>query len=136
MEWRAPRLSELMSDSEIAAGMLVLVLLLLLSERSKASFSTRASAKSSFKCPECAPQIERSHVKIMRAHIVDIEDGCGIVTFIIPVSVADAIFTSADKVFTSQQEDALQAASVLWLKCRGHTIFVKTEKSHAETQGT
>ncbi len=58
--------------------------------------------------------------------IVDIEDGCVVVTFLIPASVADAIFTP-NTVFTSQQKDKLRAASVLWLKCNGHTFdFVKS----------
>ena len=64
--------------------------------------------------------------------IIGIEEGCVVVTFLIPASVADAIFTPSstdafftpDIVFTPQQEDKLQAASVLWLKCNGHTIFI------------
>ncbi len=60
--------------------------------------------------------------------LVDIEDGCVIVTFLIPASIADAIFIS-DKVFTSQQEDKFRAASVLWLKCNGYTFDFKKVKS-------
>ena len=69
--------------------------------------------------------------KIMKLHpsvldIVDIEEGCVIVTFLIPASVADALFTP-DTVFTPQQEEELRAASVLWLKCNGYTFhFGKT----------
>ncbi len=54
-------------------------------------------------------------------HIVDIEEGCVVVTFLISASVADAIFTP-DTVFTSQQKEKLQAASVQWLKCNGHNF--------------
>ncbi len=61
-------------------------------------------------------------------HIVDIEDGCVVVTFLIPASVADAIFTP-NTVFTSQQEGELQAASVLWLKCNGYTLDFTEVKS-------
>ncbi len=61
--------------------------------------------------------------------IVDIKDGCVVVTFLIPTSVADAIFTP-NTVFTSQQEDKLQAASVLWLKCNGHTFDFREEEKH------
>ena len=49
-------------------------------------------------------------------HLIDIKEGCVVVTFTVPASVADAIFTS-NKVLTMQQEDELRAASVLWLKC-------------------
>ena len=51
--------------------------------------------------------------------IYDIKDGCVIVTFLIPASVADALFTP-DIVFTPQQKDELQAASILWMECNDH----------------
>lgn len=54
-------------------------------------------------------------------HILDIKDGCVVVTFLIPASVADDLFTP-DTVFTSEQEEELRAESVLWLKCNGHTF--------------
>ena len=59
--------------------------------------------------------------KILKIHpstlqIIDIEDGCVIVTFLVPGFVADTIFTP-DTVFTQQQEDEFQAASILWLRC-------------------
>ena len=63
--------------------------------------------------------------------IIDIDKGCVVVTFFIPAPVASAIFTS-NTVFTSRERRELQAASVLWLQCNGHTIhFEKMEpKSH------
>ncbi len=67
--------------------------------------------------------------------LVDIEDGCVIVTFLIPASVADAIFT-ANTVFTSQQEDELRAASVLWLKCNGYTFHFGKTIVYTESPGT
>ncbi len=63
--------------------------------------------------------------------LVDIKDGCVIVTFLIPASVADAIFTP-DTVFTSQQEDKLRAVSLLWLKCNGCTINFGEKKLQKE----
>ena len=65
-------------------------------------------------------------------HIVDIKEGCIVVTFLIPASVADSIFTP-DTVFTSEQEAELRAASVKWLKCKGYTFFFG--KGTTETQG-
>ena len=53
--------------------------------------------------------------------IIDIEDGCVIVTFHISTSIANAIFVS-DLAFTPQQEDEFRAAEVLWLKCNGYTF--------------
>ena len=65
--------------------------------------------------------------------IVDIEDGCVILTFLIPASVADAIFTPT-KVFTQQQEEEFQSASILWLKCNGQPFFFGRE-DHAGSPG-
>ena len=70
-------------------------------------------------------------------HIVDIEDGCVVVTFNIPTFVADVLFTP-DTLFVPQQQDELRAASVLWLKCNGYTFdFGKAEMKkevHTEIQ--
>ncbi len=67
-------------------------------------------------------------------HIIDIEDGCVLVTFAIPASVADIIFTP-DTVFTSQQENALRDASVQWLECNGNTFHFNLKEIHAESPG-
>ena len=67
-------------------------------------------------------------------HIVDIEEGCVIVTFLIPASVADALFTP-DTVFTPQQEEELRAASVLWLKCNGYTFYFGKTIAYTESPG-
>lgn len=53
--------------------------------------------------------------------IFDIEDGCIIVTFLLSAAIADAIFTT-DTVFTSDQENRLQAESIMWLQCNGCTF--------------
>ena len=58
----------------------------------------------------------------MALEIVDIKKGCVVVTFLIPGSVADAIFTP-DTVLTPEQEDQLRAESVKWLKCNGYTFY-------------
>ncbi len=76
--------------------------------------------------------------KILNLHpstlqIVDIEEGCVVVTFLIPATVADAIFTP-DTVFTPQQEEELQAASVLQLECNGYTFNFEKE-AHSENPG-
>ena len=70
-------------------------------------------------------------------HILDIKDGCLLVTFLTPASIADAIFTS-DTAFTSQQIHELQSASVLWMECNGHTFNFGKEKPkevHTENKG-
>lgn len=61
--------------------------------------------------------------------IVDIQEGCITVTFMIPTSVADALFTPDTKL-TSQQEEKFRAALVLWLKCNSCTFhFKESEES-------
>lgn len=69
-------------------------------------------------------------------HIIDIEEGCIVVTFHILASVAKAIFVH-ERVFTSQQKNAFHAASVLWLKCNGYTFnFKESDKKEVnESQG-
>lgn len=59
--------------------------------------------------------------------IVDIKDGCIIVTFLIPASVAEVLFTSVTT-FSSDQEDQLKCAEVLWLKCNGYTFHFSKGK--------
>lgn len=54
-------------------------------------------------------------------HIIDIKHGCVVVTFHIPASVADVIFT-LNTFFTPEQEDKLRAASVLWLECNDYSF--------------
>lgn len=60
-------------------------------------------------------------------HIVDIKEGCVVVTFLISASVADTIFIPGIA-FTPQQEDELETASVLWMKCNGYTLNFGMEK--------
>lgn len=53
--------------------------------------------------------------------IVDIEVGCILVTFSIPTSIAELLFSS-NQVFTQQQKDKFTSESILWLKCNGFTF--------------
>lgn len=63
--------------------------------------------------------------------LCDIKHGCVIVTFHIPASVADIIFTP-NSVLTIQQEDELRSASILWIKCNGHTFHIGERESKEE----
>lgn len=63
-------------------------------------------------------------ISSLALEIVDVEERCVIVTFIIPDSLADALFTPNTE-FTPQQEKRLQAEKVLWLKCNGYTFDIK-----------
>ncbi len=66
-------------------------------------------------------------------HIVDIKEGCVTVTFLIPASVANAIFTLFTK-FSSEQEDKLRVHSVLWLECNGYTYHIgEDEPDHSDS---
>ena len=68
-------------------------------------------------------------------HILDIADGCVIVTFLIPTSIADYLFTP-DTIFTSKQEEEFRAESVLWLKCNGRTFhWGKRKLGETESPG-
>ena len=65
--------------------------------------------------------------------IVDVKDGCVIITFLISASIADALFTP-NTVFIPQQEEKLRVASILWLKCNDRTFnFQKQE--HKKDEG-
>ena len=84
-------------------------------------------------------ELKKIVARVLKLHpstlyLVDINDGCVVVTFHIPASVADAIFTS-NTALTIQQEEELQAASVLWLKCNGHTFkFEEKLKEEVHTK--
>ncbi len=67
--------------------------------------------------------------------IIDIEEGCVVVTFLIPASVANAVFTP-DTSFAPQQEDELRANSVLRLECNGYTFnFGKENEVSTDSSG-
>ena len=50
--------------------------------------------------------------------LLSIEEGCVIVTLLIPAPVADFIFRS-DKIFSAEMIEEFQAQSLLWLVCNG-----------------
>ncbi len=82
-------------------------------------------------------ELEKFIADILELHpstleFVDIDSV--IVTFLIPASVADAIFTP-NTVFTPQQEDELRAAKVLWLKCSGYTFYFGNRTVYTESPG-
>ena len=51
--------------------------------------------------------------------LLHIEEGCVIVTLLIPALVADFIFSRVDA-FASEEVKEFQALSILWLECNGH----------------
>lgn len=58
-------------------------------------------------------------VKPEAVRLVDVRKGCVLVTLLIHTSIANAIFTH-EMEFTEDQKDRFRAASVLWLKYKGH----------------
>ena len=51
--------------------------------------------------------------------LLSIEEGCVVITLLIPASVADFIFGSNKKIINDKIKQ-FQALSILWLKCNGH----------------
>ncbi len=76
---------------------------------------------------------EIMNMKPTALHIVDVKKGCIVVTFLIPASVANTIFTP-DTAFNPQQEDELRAASVLWLQCNGYTFHFQSQKDEVYSE--
>lgn len=50
--------------------------------------------------------------------ILSIEEGCVLVTFLLPKAVADVIFKSDPNNFTKKQKEEFRKISILWLKCK------------------
>ncbi len=59
--------------------------------------------------------------------IFDIDKGCLVLTLLILVSLAKAIFTSENLFSVSEKEDISQL-HVLWLKCNGFTYYFSEEQ--------
>ena len=57
--------------------------------------------------------------------LLSIEEGCVVITLLIPAPVADFIFRS-NKIFTKDDTKRFQAIYVLWLKCNGHVYDFST----------
>lgn len=64
--------------------------------------------------------------------IIDIKDGCVVLTFQIPASIANIIFTP-NTMFSTEQEDLFASESVLWLECN-HFKFSFAKLPQAEAQ--
>ena len=66
--------------------------------------------------------------------ILDVEEGCVIVTLLIPAHIASFIFTGEK--FTSKQKEEFQSNSVLWLKCNSIKYeFFSGEQTLNKTNG-
>ena len=58
--------------------------------------------------------------------IIDIKDGCVIVTFLISPNVAKILFNEHTSL-TEEQVEAFQALSALWLKCNGYSFYFQRD---------
>jgi len=87
------------------------------SELSKLSDITKAVAN--------ALDLKKSAVRLL-----SVEEGCVLITFLIPTAVAAYLFTSNTK-FSVHQVKAFSILSVLWLKCNGHTFEFKEDTFHS-----
>lgn len=63
--------------------------------------------------------------------ILDIEEGCVVVTFLIPTPIAEEIFNK-DTILTKLQKQELQALSVIWLQCNRYRFQFRAEDPKAE----
>ena len=69
----------------------------------------------------------------MALHIIDFEESCVVITFLISATVSRILFTP-DTVFTEQQDRAFRDALVLWIECNGCTFRFGQGKSREESQ--
>ena len=58
--------------------------------------------------------------------IIDIKDGCIIVTFLISPNVAKILFNEHTSL-TEEQVEEFRALSALWLKCNGYSFYFKRD---------
>ena len=61
-------------------------------------------------------------------YLCGVEEGCVVVTYLIPVAVTDVIF-SKGKEFTMEEKREFRDLSVQWLKCHDHTFRFEQEVS-------
>ena len=73
-------------------------------------------------------------VRKSKLKLLNVKEGCVLVTMLMPASIADLIFTS-DKKFTKEKVKEFQALSIMWLKCNGHT-FDFTEDQRYKVEGS
>ena len=60
-------------------------------------------------------------VRSATLQLLDVKDGCVVVTFLIPKPVAEVVF-SKHATFSDEQLDMFRALSILWLECNNHVI--------------
>ena len=65
-------------------------------------------------------------IKTSTLRIVDVKEGCVLVTLLIPAPVADAIFIS-DEIFSAKDMCNFQALSVISLECNGYKYIFKDD---------
>ena len=70
-------------------------------------------------------------LKSAAIRLLDIKDGCVVVTFLIPTPLAEVIF-NRETIFTEEQLAKLQALDILWLRCNGHTFELTCEDKDPE----
>lgn len=70
-------------------------------------------------------------ISALRFYRIEEEEGCVIVTFLIPADVADVLFTG-EKWFTAEELQIFRSLSVLWLKC-GDSEFIFENKVPGNT---
>ncbi len=63
--------------------------------------------------------------------LLDIKEGCVVITFQISEIVAESIFSSDKKTFTEENISELQALSVVWLQYKKRVIDVRRESQEA-----
>jgi hypothetical protein len=67
--------------------------------------------------------------------LIDVEKGCVKVTFLVPNSIANVIFTGDQhKIFSPQQKDEFQALSIQWLKCKQYEWIFAAEVGHEQSK--
>ena len=60
-------------------------------------------------------------IKFATLQLLDISEGCVVVTFLIPTHIAEIVFNKLT-IFTEKQAQMFQAESILTLECNGHTF--------------
>lgn len=70
-------------------------------------------------------------ISLLALEIVDVKDGCILITFLIPTFIADVLFMPKTR-FSTHQENELRDAAILWLKCNGCTLDFRKEKAEVK----
>ena len=66
-------------------------------------------------------------LNVMCVELVDVKDGCVLVTFLVPAHIVDSTKFFA-KGFTAQQVEAFRAMKIIWLKCGDKYLLDFSEK--------